>query len=72
MSNSNSVIVGYINLDLLKIKEKKVINDYLKNILSFGFNPKIDYPTRLAHKSATLIDNIFSNESHNMSSLQAL
>ena len=67
LSNSNSVIVGDFNLDLLKIKEKNVINDYLENILSFGFYPKIVYPTRIAHQSATLIDNIFSNESHNMS-----
>ena len=72
MSNSNSVIVGDFNLDLLKIKDKNVINDYLENILSFGFNPKIIYPTRLAHQSATLIDNIFSNESHNMSSVSGI
>ena len=72
MSNSNSVIVGDFNLDLLKIKEKNVINDYLENILSIGFNPKIVYLTRLAHQSATLIDNIFSNESHNMSSVSGI
>ena len=71
MSNSNSVIVGDFNLDLLKIKENNVINDYLENILSFGFNPKIVYP-RLAHQSATLIDNISSNESHNMSSVSGI
>ena len=31
-------------------------------MLSYGFHPKLIYPTRLAYHSASLIDNIFSNE----------
>ena len=43
-SQSLSVLVGDFNLDLLKIiKEKPVFNDFLENMLSYGFNPKLIY-----------------------------
>ena len=41
-----SFLVGDFNLDLLKITEKPVFNDFLKNMLSYGLNPKLIYPTR--------------------------
>ena len=46
----------------MKIKEKPVFSDFLENMLSSGLKPKLIYPTRLAYHSASLIDNIFSNE----------
>jgi hypothetical protein len=61
-SKALTILAGDFNLDLLKVNHKPVINEYLETLLSHSFNPKIIHPTRLAHNSATLIDNIFSNE----------
>ena len=50
-----------INIDLLKIRDKRLYSEYLDNLLSEGFYPKISLPTRLGKTSHTLIDNIITN-----------
>ena len=59
-TNRDVVLVGDFNIDLLKLKEKSIINDYFETILSNSFIPKITLPTRITNNTATLIDNIFS------------
>ena len=49
------------NIDLLKIREKRLYSEYFDNLLSEGFHPKISLPTRLGKTSHTLIDNIITN-----------
>ena len=64
-SNSNIIILGDFNIDLLKIEEYTHFKDYFLNLVGNGLLPTITYPTRLGHTSASLIDNIFTNISYN-------
>ena len=53
------VITGDMNLDLLKYQNHAATSEYLDLMALHGLLPKITYPTRLKHSSATLIDHIF-------------
>ena len=54
------VIIGTDqNFDLIKYNRDTNIKDLLNGIISAGFLPAITKPTRITHKSATLIDNIY-------------
>ena len=59
--NKPSVISGDLNLSLIKYRKSRGVNQFLENILSNNFIPHITLPTRITEKSATLIDNIFTN-----------
>ena len=74
MSKSKSVsyILGDFNINLLKIKERQVFNEFLENIMAYGFYPTVTLPTRLSESSATLIDNIFSNSHESNSSVSGI
>jgi len=61
------VLTGDFNIDLLKIREKTIFNNFFDTILSNGFIPKITFPTRITNHSSTLIDNIFVKLSNNFS-----
>jgi len=66
--NSKDVaITGDFNIDLLKIRQRPIFNEYFETILSNGFIPKITFPTRISSHSSTLIDNILIKLSHNFS-----
>ena len=45
----------------MKIRDKRLYSEYLDNLLSEGFYPKISLPTRLGKTSHTLVDNIITN-----------
>ena len=55
--NLEAVIAGDMNIDLLKINERNVFNEYFDSMISHGFSPCITLPTRFSTRSATLIDN---------------
>ncbi len=59
--NKDTYIMGDFNIDLLKEEDERAIHDYLNMILSFNLIPSINKPTRITEKSATLIDNILTN-----------
>ena len=62
LSNTNSevLICGDYNINLLKINSEQHFSYFLDTMLSYSFFPKITFPTRLNNSSgATLIDNIF-------------
>lgn len=65
--HKNVVIAGDYNLDLLKFKENRGINNYFEHLLSNGYIPKISFPTRLTHRRGTLIDNFLVKISDNFS-----
>ena len=54
------VIMGDMNIDLLKFESHRKTNNYLDNIFAHGFRPVITKPTR-CNSSATLIDHIYTN-----------
>jgi len=55
------VIMGDMNVDLLKFWSHPKTDEHLKSIFSHGFLPVITKPTRLTPSSANLIDYIYTN-----------
>ena len=62
-TNLLNVLLGDFNIDLLKLRNQNGIKDYLYSMISQGMYPLKTLPTRLSDNSASLIDNIFSNNS---------
>ena len=61
------IIGGDMNIDLLKMNVKPIINEYYNTLLANGYTPKITYPTRLTRNNGTLIDNFLCKISQNYS-----
>ena len=57
--------MGDFNVNLLNTDTHVLSNDFLNLIYSHAFIPLITKPTRISKSSATLIDNIFSNDINN-------
>ena len=57
--NRPSYLLGDYNIDLLKYNNHS--ESFLNQLLSYGFFPKIDRPTRITDSTETLIDNILTN-----------
>ena len=57
--NRPSYLLGDYNIDLLKYNHYS--ESFLNQLLTYGFFPKIDRPTRVTNTSATLIDSIITN-----------
>ena len=55
-------ICGDFNIDLIKNKSHASTSRFLDLLYSFNFYPLIIKPTRITEQSATLIDNIFTND----------
>ena len=60
-----SVLAADFNLNLIKYSKTTGINQFLEIILSHKFMPQITLPTRVAGRTATLIDNILINSYEN-------
>ena len=60
--NKAIYICGYFNIDLLKNNIHTSTKKILDMMYSLGMYPLISNPTRVTSMSATLIDNIFTNE----------
>ena len=59
--NQSCYIMGDYNIDLLKHSTHNPTSEFLDLMFSNSFIPLIYKPTRETHKTATLIDNIFTN-----------
>ena len=59
--NKHCYITGDFNLDLLKDDSHSVTAQFIESLFAFGFLPMITKPIRITAHSATLIDNIFTN-----------
>ena len=67
--NSNIYLMGDFNIDLLKYENCKYSQTLLQCMQSFSMLPTTDKPSRVYGSSATLIDNIFTNNlTYNISS----
>ena len=53
--------MGDFNLDLLQYNHHVPTQEFIDSLFSHAFFPLISNPTRLTSYSATLIDNIFTN-----------
>ena len=61
LRGTDAYILGDFNVDLLKSGTHGPTSDYLGEFTSGGFYPLISLPTRLTETTATLIDNIWTN-----------
>jgi len=57
--NTESIITGDFNIDLLKINERNVFSEFFDSLTVNSFYPKITLPTRFSNDHGTLIDNFF-------------
>ena len=57
-SNSEVIIAGDFNINLRKINQKEIFNDFFYSLTEHSFFPKITLPTRFSNLNGTLIDNI--------------
>ena len=64
--NKKAVLMGDVNIDMLRYSSHDGTNTYVDGIFSRGFLPRILKPTRVdqkpSHTSATLIDHILTND----------
>ena len=58
-TNTEIILTGDFNIDLMQIHEKEHVKDFMEMLTSNGLVPKITSPTRLTEHSKTLIDNCF-------------
>ena len=65
LANADAHIMGDFNLDLLKSGTHRPTTDVLEGFYSGGFYPLVSLPTRITDTSATLIDNIWTNNLDN-------
>lgn len=56
---------GDFNIDLLNPNKQRITDEFINTLFSLGLYPQITKPSRITTYSATLIDNIFSNEIEN-------
>ena len=63
--NQDIIIAGDFNINLLKLNDKELYNDYFDMLTSLSYFPKITLPTRLSGNCGTLIDNFFCRISQN-------
>ena len=61
--NKKCFIMGDYNINLLNCDKHTPTEDFINMMFSSSFFPTINKPTRVSNTSATLIDNIFSNDS---------
>ena len=59
--NKEVYICGDFNFDLLKVDTDHITQHFFNLLCSYGFLPHILQPTRVTEHTATVIDNIFSN-----------
>ncbi len=57
--NTECIITGDFNIDLLQINEKEIFSEFFDTLTDSSFYPKITLPTRYSNKHGTLIHNIF-------------
>ena len=59
--SKKTILAGDFNLNLIKYAQKTGVNQFLEIFIFNNFMPQITLLTRVAQRSATLIDNIFIN-----------
>ena len=58
-------LMGDYKINLLNVDTHQLTSDFNDTLFSNGFVPMITRPTRVTSNSATLIDNIFTNQVNN-------
>ena len=61
LRGTDAYLMGDFNVDLLKVSSHGPSADFMEGFTSMGFYPMISLPTRITDTTATLIDNIWTN-----------
>ena len=61
LPGTDAYVMGDFNMDLLKVGTHGPTSDFMGEFTSGGFYPLVSLPTRLTDTTATLIDNIWTN-----------
>jgi hypothetical protein len=61
-SKKHCYVMGDFNLDLLRLSDHVPTQEFIDCLFSYAFYPLISNPTRITAHTATLIDNIFTNQ----------
>ena len=59
--NKEVILTGDFNVNLLNLGKKRGTHQFLEELFHNNYTPQITLPTRITHRSAALIDNIFLN-----------
>ena len=59
--NKLCYLLGDYNINLLNYDSHELTAGFINSLYSYGFVPLINRPTRITSHSATIIDNIFTN-----------
>ena len=59
--NKYCYLMGDYNINILNFATHSATADFVDSMYSYGFFPLINWPTRITTSSATIIDNIFTN-----------
>ena len=62
MERKLGVIMGDMNVDLLKYSTHEATDTYVDGIFYRGFIPRILKPTTITHTSTTLLDHVITND----------
>ena len=62
VKNETCYIMGDFNIDLLKLDKHALTTEFMSTFTTSSFFPLISLPTRLTDLTATLIDNIWTND----------
>ena len=63
LKRANEIILcADFNVNFMNFDTHSLTNDLLNTLISHGFLPMITLPSRITERSATLIDNIFTNK----------
>ena len=68
LRSTEGYLMGDYNIDLLKAQTYQPISNCIDSFFSHGFFPLISGPTRITDSTATLIDNIWTNNIENQHS----
>ena len=63
--NKKCYLMGDFNINLLQYDTNNTVQNFIDMLSSQSFYPNINKPTRITESSATLIDNILTNDLHN-------
>ena len=70
--NKRAYIMGDYNINLLNTGKHLQTSEFIDTMLGMGYIPLINKPTRVQAKTATLIDNIFTNDMQCIDSLSGI
>jgi len=66
LRNNKAYLMGDFNINLLRYRDSANIANFYHTMMSHGFRPMITKPTRVTPNTATLIDNIYTNDISNI------